>query len=143
MPVRLFFTCVAGRLRELRAPAVPICLEELGLFDGAGIFLAGVSLTPNLLSLHQGVIAATRGCGFVPEARPFQPHITLARGKGRDRRPDLSGLKAKILEQPKFTPFVAHEFLLYESFLGPGGSRYEVRERFALESLPKPVAETQ
>jgi len=28
---------------------------------------------------------------------------------------------------------VAREFCLYESFLGPGGSKYVVRERFALD----------
>ena len=32
----------------------------------------------------------------------------------------------------QFSAFTANEFLLYESFPGPGGSRYEVRERFAL-----------
>lgn len=137
------FGCVAGGLRELRSPAVPIRLEELGLFDRSGIFLVGVSLTPNLLLLHRGVIAATRRCGFVPEARPFQPHITLARSKGRDRRPDLGGLKAKIRQQPEFTLFSAHEFLLYESFLGPGGSRYEVRERFALGRDSMVMAESE
>ena len=31
-----------------------------------------------------------------------------------------------------FPAFTAHEFLLYESFLSPAGSRYEVRARFPL-----------
>jgi 2'-5' RNA ligase len=81
--------------------------------------------------LQERVTAATQPCGFVPEARPYQPHITLARGKGQRR--DLGELKAKIRRQPDFTRFVAREFLLYESFLSPAGSRYEVRERFTLD----------
>ena len=36
------------RLRELHAAPVPIELEELGFFDRAGIFFAGVALTPEL-----------------------------------------------------------------------------------------------
>jgi hypothetical protein len=35
--------------------------------------------------------------------------------------------------QPRFTRFVAKEFLLFESFPGSEGSRYEIRERFALK----------
>jgi|CZKF01.1.fsa_nt_gi 2'-5' RNA ligase len=126
------FTCVAARLRALRAPPVPVCLEELGCFDRAGILIAGIRLTPELLLLQERVTAATQPCGFVPETRPFQPHITLARGKGPKR--DLSQLKAKI-RPTSFTRFIAREFLLYESFLSPAGSRYEVRERFPLGAV--------
>jgi 2'-5' RNA ligase len=122
--------CVVAELRKLHLPPVPVRLEGLGFFDRAGVFIAGVKVSPELLLLQQRVRAATAGCGFVSETRPFQPHITLARSKGQ--RQSLSSLKAKIGHQPEFTRFVAGEFLLIESFLGPGGSRYEVRGRFAL-----------
>jgi hypothetical protein len=36
--------------------------------------------------------------------------------------------------QPRFTSFIADEFLLYESFLGSAGARHEVRERLPLGS---------
>ena len=85
---------------------------------------------PELLLLQERVTAATRPCGFAPEARPYQPHITLARAK--DQKSNLGDLKAKIRRQPDFTRFVAYEFLLYESFLTSAGARYEVRERFPL-----------
>jgi len=123
------FACVVARLRSLHAPPVPVCLEELGCFDRAGILFAGIRLTPELLLLHERVVAATQPCGFVPETRPFHPHITLARSKGRH---NLDQLKAKIRRPANFTRFVAREFLLYESFLSPAGARYEVRERFPL-----------
>jgi 2'-5' RNA ligase len=127
------YECTLAELRALRSPAVPVVLEKLGVFDRAGILIACVRLTPELLLLQERVAAATRLCGFVPEARPYQPHITLARGNSKGRRPGLDALKTKILRQPAFTRFVAREFLLYESFLSPSGSRYEIRERFPLD----------
>jgi 2'-5' RNA ligase len=79
------------------------------------------------------VVAATALCGFAAETRPFQPHITLARSKGQRR--GLSELKTRIGSQPEFTRFAAGEFLLFESFLGPAGSRYDIRARFALDGV--------
>jgi 2'-5' RNA ligase len=124
------YACVVPRLRAIHSPSVPICLEELGCFDRAGILFAGIRLAPELLLLQERVTTATHPCGFVPESRPFQPHITLARAKGEKR--DLGELKTRIRRQPDFTRFTAHEFLLYESFLSSAGARYEVRERFPL-----------
>ena len=126
------YACVVARLRELHAPSVPIWLEELGFFDRAGILFAGVRLTPELLSLQSSITAATALCGFLPEARPYQAHITLARSKRKGQPQSLQDLKAKLARPTNFTRFVSQQFLLYESFLDPAGSRYEVRERFDL-----------
>jgi 2'-5' RNA ligase len=123
--------CVVASLRALHSPPVPICLEALGCFDRAGILFAGILLTPELLLLQERVTTATQPCGFVPELRTYQPHVTLARAKGQ--KSGLGELKTKIRRQPDFTRFVAREFLLYESFLSSDGARYEVRERFALD----------
>ena len=123
--------CVAARLGELHLPSVPIALERLEFFARAGILIVAVRPAPQLLLLQQRVSAAAGFCGFTPEARPYQPHITLARSKGKGR--ELIELKAKIQRQPAFTSYLAEEFLLYESFLGPTGSRYEVRKRFPLQ----------
>jgi 2'-5' RNA ligase len=124
--------CVVARLRELHSPPAPIRIEGLSCFDRAGILLATIHPTPELLLLQKRVTAATRLCGFIPEARPYQPHITLARSQGKGQRHDLRELKAKLRRPPHFTPFAAGEFLLYESFLAPTGSRYEIRARFPL-----------
>jgi 2'-5' RNA ligase len=122
--------CIVSRLNELRQGAVPIQLDGLGFFDSAGIFFAGVTLTSELVALQQRVTAATRACGFVPETRPYHPHVTLARTKGKTKA--LQELKNKLHRPPKFTSYVAEEFLLYESVPTPTGSLYEVRHRFAL-----------
>jgi 2'-5' RNA ligase len=123
------YECVVARLRELRTPLLPVQLEELGFFERAGVFFAGVRLTPELSALQQRVTAATGLCGFVPESRPYHPHITLARSKSKGATA-LRALKSKIHREPKFSGFVAPEFVLYESVPGAKGSHYEVRQRF-------------
>ena len=121
------YECLAARLGEVRAAPVPVQLGELGCFDRAGVFLCGCGLTQGLVALEQRVVAATSKCGFVAETRPFHPHITLARAKGQGRGADLRELRGRIRGQPAFTRFIAREFLLYESHLGPGGAQYEVQ----------------
>jgi hypothetical protein len=44
----------------------------------------------------------------------------------------LRTLKGKIHREPRFSGFVAEEFVLYESVPGAKGSHYEIRERFPL-----------
>jgi 2'-5' RNA ligase len=127
------YECTVARLRGIHLPPVSIKLDALGAFDRAGIFFAGVKVSPQLVLLQERVTAATALCGFIPETRPYQPHITLARSKGGGKRQGLKELQPKIHRQPEFARFSAGEFLLYESFLGPSGSRYEVRDRFPLD----------
>lgn len=127
--------CVTARLREIRRRGVPVRIEGLGFFAQAGIFHAGVRLTPELLALQQHILVATRPCGFAAELRPFHPHVTLARSKGRDGRKALAALR-KAVEQYRpavAAEFLAAEFQLFESFPEPEGSRYEVLARFPLQ----------
>lgn len=126
--------CVRENLATVRADPVPIRVEGLGFFERAGVFWAGVVLTPQLLALQQFVTAAMRNCEFEPEDRAYNPHITLARVTGRGRAKALAALR-KTVEGTAIkveADFTATEFLLYESVSEPGGSRYEVRSRFPL-----------
>ena len=127
--------CVLEQLKKLSSPAVPIRLLDPGFFDRAGVFFVDVLVTEELARLQQMVTWATSLCGFVPEDRPYHPHITLARKKGKAAR-GMDDLKRTLesaggLKQ-RFPLFTAHEFLLYESFPGPEGSHYGVRSRFPL-----------
>lgn len=124
------YECTVARLRELRSAPVPIALGSTDFFDHAGIFFAGVVLSPELRALQQQVTTATRTCGFIPETRPYHPHITLARAKGKEGERTLRKLKDHRRRQSSFTPFAAETFLLYESFTGAAGSQYAVRARF-------------
>lgn len=126
------FGCVMGRLGEIRSPQVPVWFDGTGFFDRTGVFFAGVKVSPELRLLQGQVVTATAQCGFVPEDRQFHPHVTLARAKGDGRTQALRKLKTKAAADAQFPAFSATEFLLYEAFLGTGGSRYEVRGRFPL-----------
>jgi 2'-5' RNA ligase len=123
--------CVVANLATLSAASFSIRIAGLGFFERVGVFYAGIVLAPELLALQQRITAATRPCGFIPEARPYHPHITLARSKGGKALAPLKQAldRGKVAVDEEFT---AEEFLLDESFLGPEGSRYEVRARFPL-----------
>lgn len=126
---------LTARLDEVRSPPVLVQMAGLGVFDRAGILYAGVEPSPELFTLQQRVVAATALCGFAKEERLFHPHITLARAKGHGRAHDMRGLRARIEGAPVTTRFTATEFLLYESFTGASGARYQVRTRFPLIGL--------
>jgi RNA 2',3'-cyclic 3'-phosphodiesterase len=128
------YECVIERLRALCQPPVSIKLGAIGIFDRAGVFFVDVHVTSQLLALQQAVTAATAPCGFIPENRPYHPHITLARRKGKGGGGELRDLKLQIDRQPKASSFTAGFFVLYESIPTPEGSRYEIRERFSLDS---------
>lgn len=128
--------CVISNLQEIHAAPAPIRIEGVGFFERAGIFYAEIGLSPELIAIQQQVTATTRPCGFAPETRPWHPHITLAKTKGRSGTRALAPLK-QALRSNKENPvaeFLADEFLLYESFPGPEGSRYEVRARYPLSA---------
>jgi 2'-5' RNA ligase len=137
------YACLTSRLGEVRSAPLPVELGSLGCFDRAGVFFADVAVTPGLVALGRSVVAATSQCGFVAEARPFHPHITLARKAGAKGTRDQGNKNSRtgshnlrdLTEKAggcRFTRFTAREFLLYESHLGAEGARYEVRERFPL-----------
>jgi 2'-5' RNA ligase len=128
------YQCVVPHLAAIRSPEVPVWLSGTGIFDPAGVFWAGVNVSPELRVLEKRIVDATGQCGFTAEGRPYHPHITLARAKGDGRVRDLRRLQSRV-KQVEFPSFTSSEFLLYESFTGPGGARHEVRERFRLGQL--------
>lgn len=77
---------------------------------------------------------AARRAGFAPEARPFVPHLTVARVKDREgakpasRRPDLSAdlLTALLtaLDRTVWPVARADEVVLWRSETGQDGPRY-------------------
>jgi len=122
-------------VRELggvRQPALKLRIERVGGFERAGIVHAEVEVSPELLRVHQAVAAAVRSAGLAVEERPYRAHITLARSRKRDGRKTMERLRRATEQQKLSARWEAAEFLLYESQLSPGGSRYVVRERFML-----------
>jgi RNA 2',3'-cyclic 3'-phosphodiesterase len=130
------YDCVLAGLHGIDCGAVPVQPEAPGSFHRTGVFHVGVRATPELIALHGAVLSATASCGFEPEDRPYSPHITLARNRGRED--GIRALKPRLGPAPELPSFTATEFLLYESHLGPQGSRYEVRVRFPLTRWKEP-----
>lgn len=127
----------ARLVRELagvRQPELRLRIVQSGVFERSGILHAEVEVSPELLRLYEAVAAAVRRVGLPVEARPYRAHITLARAKNRDGRKTIGRLRRATEQQRLSAGWKAKEFLLYESQLSPGGSRYVVRERFALQS---------
>ncbi|HTV09872.1 MAG TPA: RNA 2',3'-cyclic phosphodiesterase [Candidatus Aquilonibacter sp.] len=128
----------AGRarlVRELgvvRQPELELHMEQAGVFERSGIFFAEVEVTDALRRLYEAVAEAARRCGLAVEERPYRAHITLARARNRDGRKSIERLKRAAVSHRLRAKWSAKEFLLYESQLSPGGSRYVVRERFPL-----------
>lgn len=128
------YDCVLAVLRTFHAHPFPVQLRGLSFFDRTGVFFADVLVSRQLAILQRAVTLATSNCGFIPEDRSYHPHITLARNRGREN--GVRVLKPRVGAAPSFAPFIAREFLLYESFPNSQGSRYEVRARFPLERHP-------
>jgi 2'-5' RNA ligase len=108
-------------------------MERLGVFERVGILHAEVEVSTELLRLYEAVAAAVKRVGLEVEERPYRAHITLARSRNKDGRKTIERLRRTAEQQKLDGRWEAAEFLLYESQLSPGGSRYVVRERFALQ----------
>ena len=110
----------------------PVEVRGFGFFPGPArprVFWAGVEAPPDLAELAGRVEDRMEKLGFPPEARNFNPHLTLARFK--DPRP-VPALLALVEQQgnPSFGKFEASEYFLFESKLSPHGSEYRKVARF-------------
>jgi len=107
-----------GGFPNLRAPRVIWCGLEGDL--------------PMLESLQKDVESACVEAGLAPDERPFQPHLTLGRVKGkRNLQPLLDYIRiGGVFGQP----FVAGEIHIYQSVLRPQGALYTVLETIELRS---------
>ena len=90
---------------------------------------------------------ATAELGIPREERPYSPHLTLARagagsrsGSPKWRKGDGPSATFAVLEKRlaamgelDFGTMTAREFILYQSQLSPGGSKYTKLQRFALQ----------
>jgi len=75
---------LANRLRAVPPPACRVHSHRVLPFPSPGAPLLALELhaTPELLVLHAAVGEASASSGLPRDARPFRPHITLARGRG-------------------------------------------------------------
>ncbi len=125
--------CLRESLSEAAAEPAFVALDGLGLFANKGILYAAVATEPSLVLLHARVLASSQLCGILPESRPFHPHVTLARSKGR-----VGARTLERLSQPNLPAFgeaiswQAKEVVLLESELSPHGSHYILHSKVPL-----------
>jgi 2'-5' RNA ligase len=113
-----------------------ISLEDLGAFPNlqrARVLWVGVKVQA-IGEFQQKLEERLSKLQFKPEARKFEPHLTLARVRGHARRSDLEVIRDVILsaEAPRSQPALAGTITLFRSELKPSGSVYNVLSRFVL-----------
>lgn len=93
-----------------------------------------------LIELQKEVESAMMPFGFKPEERPFRPHLTLGRVRGRQ---GLLALQQILLASREFTAeaFDVTELVLYKSELRPDGARYTPQFKASLAGRPSRVDE--
>ncbi|MFY9559911.1 MAG: RNA 2',3'-cyclic phosphodiesterase [Terriglobales bacterium] len=139
---------ITERLRRVAGNSIEIRFTGHGFFPTAKaprVFWIGIHAGSELAELAGGIDAAVAELGVSREDRPFSPHLTLARGGGGSRSPgrlqgDGPNTMVAVLQKRldgmaglDFGTMTAHEFVLYQSQLSPGGSKYTKLERFPLK----------
>lgn len=84
----------------------------------------------NLIALAEDLSSALKEAGFPPEERPFLPHLTVARIKGK--LPERTLQKLAAWREKVFDSCMVTEFFLMESELLPAGPIYRKIEAFPL-----------
>jgi 2'-5' RNA ligase len=140
---------IAKRLRRVKGGGFEIRAGGYGFFPtakAARVFWIGIHAGPQLAELAVSVDVATTELGIPREDRPYSPHLTLARaGAGRSsgspkwRKGDglnstFAALEKRLaaMGELDFGTMTAREFILYQSQLLPGGSKYTKVQRFPL-----------
>jgi 2'-5' RNA ligase len=137
-----------GAVREALERAIEpfelrLVVDRLGGFPstspraGSGgrlrVVWAGLSGDLESLAMLAGAVErALAPLGFPNEGRPFAPHLTLARVPD-DAPAGLRGRLASWLDACKIPPLpsmIVRDVHLMQSFLGPGGSRYQTLASF-------------
>jgi 2'-5' RNA ligase len=81
-------------------------------------------------SLADRVAKALVPCGFEPDKRPFQAHLTLGRVKKGAR--DLWTQYLEYLNSIEWPEITLDSFVLWKSELKPHGPVYEVIQKYPL-----------
>ncbi len=135
-------------LSAIHVAPIEITFQGYGFFPTSKsprVFWIGMQSGPELATLASSIDETTSRSGIPKEEHAFTPHLTLARGgrgsgaphhKAGDRpNRHFQRLQEKLaaLPSPEFGTMAAHEFFLFQSELGRGGSRYTKLARFPLK----------
>lgn len=125
-------TQMAAALRGLPDWDAILSIRGVGYFGTEQkpvVLWAGVERDPFLLQLQQEVEQRLLPLGLLPDARPYRPHVTLARVKqGGEMLQEFLTRHADLA----LPPFAVEHICLYISNGSDTQVRYEVIERFKL-----------
>jgi RNA 2',3'-cyclic 3'-phosphodiesterase len=124
---------VADAIGSLRLASFELAVGDIGTFGrGRAVRVVWLGLRAGAdaaVALAAKVEAECVRAGLTPEERAFQPHLTLARARGREgAHLDDADLPAP----PQLDPWRADELILYASRLSRSGAIYEVMRSLLL-----------
>lgn len=123
---------IRARLRGVRHQPFALGLDGLGTFGARRPSVIWLGITTGLqpvAALAGAVEAECVAAGLAPEARPFRPHLTLARARERAGAP-----LPELPPPPELAPWIADQMVLYESRpTGKGPPVYVPIEVFGLK----------
>jgi 2'-5' RNA ligase len=111
---------------------VDIRFRGTGFFPNVrqpNVFWCGIHASENLARLAEDVEQALEPLGIPREARPFVPHLTLARFKTPEGVGALARAEQEFAERD-FGSASESEFHLFESTLKPGGAEHRKIESY-------------
>jgi 2'-5' RNA ligase len=119
-------------------PVFDITANHYGVFPAwkapATIWL-GIEKNEDLENLHNSIETLVQDCGFRPEKKAFQPHLTLARVKHNPSTNTISQIRHTF--EPATTsitvPFQVNHVVLFQSILRPQGALYQALHTVALQ----------
>ena len=128
---------ITKALAGIKASPFDVKFENVGFFPSPKsprVFWIGVHGGDALPKFAESVSDAMESVGIAREDKTYSPHLTLARaGFKRGADQNLKALAGMLTgEGEMFGTMTAHEFFLYRSQLGRGGSTYTKLERFGL-----------
>lgn len=112
---------------EIWAESFPLTLQGFGLFGGDQPRLAYVGLAPSepLMRLQAKVAQASRRAGIEPAHNRFVPHISLGRFSPPGFAETAALERAVASSSFQAGPWNVREMVLWQSHLGPKGTRYD------------------
>jgi RNA 2',3'-cyclic 3'-phosphodiesterase len=130
-----------GALEESRIEPLAVALDEqLRPFPRFSINAKGLGVFPDsrrpkilwvgfpgdqLLKLAVHAETVLQPLGFVPEIRPFKPHLTIGRWRQFERPPNTLGVELMKWRDCEFGESFIDKVILYRSELKPAGEIYQ------------------
>lgn len=122
-------------LTDVEGPPFPVAIAGVEQFSSGKqprALVALVEHSERLDWLQQKVSTVARNCGIALERRKFRPHVTLARfGSGAETGHHIAQFMASF-STFRAGPWVAEDFVLYESRQGRHGSIYTEKAAYGL-----------